>query len=114
MRERRELADELVEKRVDAKEEELKYRSHDHIHDRRLHRFAARRPVDLARFGAHLIDELSRAGLGHVDRPVLATSMIRARWVAAAHASSTLWASVRPPSPRMSAKGGRKTAHLSE
>src|SRR3546814_971841 len=113
-RERRQPADDRVENRVDPKEEERKDRRHDQHHDRRLHRFAARRPDDLARFGAHLIDELSRAGLGHVDRPVLATSMIRARWVAAAHASSTLWASVRPPSPRMSAKGGRKTAHLSE
>src|SRR3546814_8761990 len=112
MRERRELADELVEKRVDAKEEELKYRSHDEHHDRRLHRFAARRPDDLARFGAHLIDELSRAGLGHVDRPVLTASMIRARWVAAARSSSVLWASVRPPSPSMSAKGEIGRAHV--
>src|SRR5690606_28712809 len=104
----RQPADDRVENRVDAKEEERKDRRHDEHHDRRLHRFAAGGPNDLLGFHLHLIDELPGAGLRHVDRPVQIASMIRARWVAAAHASSALWASVRPPSPSMSAKGGKE------
>lgn len=54
--------DDRAEQAVDTEEEQRQDQHEDEHEDRRAHSFLARRPDDLVRFGADLVDELAGRG----------------------------------------------------
>ena len=62
---RHQRLDDRAERRIKAEKKDAQHNSHDDDHNRGHHRFAARRPDNFRRLGAHLPDEFAWGRLCH-------------------------------------------------